>query len=308
MINFPLTGNVNIKDSVTNSLRERRIPHAILIEGDVGTGRHTLANYIAKAIVCEGENIPCGECRGCKSADSCNHPDILVTAPEENKKNIAVGQIRELKEETIIKPHIAKAKVFVIDKADTMNDQSQNALLKVLEEPPAAVFFILIAESKASFLETVISRCVVLTLSTPEKSAAAEYIANRFEYNLNDIEQALDYEKNNIGKALLFLEGKSDSEISVYAKEFLHSMFANDTWGMLKATAFAEKNRLEADRFFKELKYRVAQELRKNTASYKAQTLSALYSVLCELEKSLATNINLGLLFATLVSRAAQKI
>ena len=306
MINFPLIGNVNLKDSVTNALREKRMPHALLIEGDVGTGRHTLADFLAKALVCSSAEVPCGECRDCSAAESLNHPDITVTAPEEGKKNISVNQIRILKEQTTIKPHMAKAKVFVIDSADTMNDQSQNALLKVLEEPPAATYFILIAESKASFLETVISRCVVLTLSTPEKSAAAEYIANRFGYDIGDINDALELEKNNVGKALLSLEGKSDSIISACAKDFLHSMFADDTWGMLKATAPAEKNRLEADKFFKELKYTVAKELRKNPLSYKARRLSKLHSELCLLEKSLVTNINLGLLFSTLIAKANQ--
>ena len=102
MISFPLIGNVNINASVTNSLKEHRLPHALLIEGDAGTGRHTLARFLAKAIVCEGEAVPCGECGGCKAADSSNHPDITTVAPEENKKNIAVAQIRELKSATLI--------------------------------------------------------------------------------------------------------------------------------------------------------------------------------------------------------------
>lgn len=306
MINFPLIGNVNLRDSVVNALASRRMPHAMLIEGDVGTGRHTLANFIAKALVCEGNSVPCGECKNCLLAESLNHPDITVTAPEENKKNIAVAQIRALKESTAIKPHVAKSKVFVIDSADTMNDQSQNALLKVLEEPPEATYFILIAESKASFLETVISRCVVLTLSTAEKQAAVEYIEQNFQYNINDIEQALEVEKNNIGKALLVLEGKSNSQIAVCAKEFLQGLFSNDAWCMLKATASAEKNRIEADKFFKELKLCTAKELRNNPSSYKAKMLTKLYDELGLLEKSLVTNINLGLLFSTLVSRAIQ--
>ncbi len=304
MINFPLIGNVNIKAAITNSLREQRLPHALLIEGDVGNGRHTLAKFLAKAIVCESETAPCGECGGCKAAESSNHPDITTIAPEENKKNIAVAQIRELKAATLIKPHQAHAKVFVIDHADTMNDQSQNALLKVLEEPPAATYFILIAESKASFLETIISRCVVLTLSTPETAQAEEYIKNTTDYSGENIKEALENEKNNIGKALLYLAGKGGTEISLAADEFLQCMFANNIWGMLKATVPAEKNRVEAERFFKELKYKSAVMIRKNTASYKAKKLSKLYDELCLLEKSLVTNINLSLLFSALVSKA----
>ncbi len=305
MISFPLVGNVNIKASVTNSFKERRLPHALLIEGEAGNGRHTLSDFLAKGIVCEGETVPCGECVGCKAAKNSNHPDITVVAPEENKKNIAVSQIRELKAQTVIKPHMAKSKVFIIDKADTMNEQSQNALLKVLEEPPADTYFILIAENKASFLETVISRCVVLTLSTPETAAAVEYITKTTDYSAENVKEALQSEKNNIGRALRYLEGRGGEEISLAAEEFLHSMFANDMWGMLKACSKAEKNRLEAERFIKELKYSAAVSLRKNTASYKAKALSRLYSELCTFEKSLVTNINLSLLFSALVSKVS---
>ena len=112
----------------------------------------------------------------CKNAANHNHPDIIKIAPLEGKKNIAVSQVRELKSDAYIKPHMSQKKVFIIDYADTLNEQSQNALLKVLEEPPENVIFILIAETKASFLETIISRCVVLTLSTPERQTAVEYL------------------------------------------------------------------------------------------------------------------------------------
>lgn len=306
MISFPLIGNSKINASITNALKERRLPHAILIEGDPGTGRHTLAHFIAKAAVCGGESAPCGNCRGCSIADSGNHPDITITAPEDNKKNIAVSQIRNLKSDAFIKPHMAKARVFIIDSADTMNEQSQNALLKILEEPPGTTFFILIAESKAALLETIISRCVVLTLSTPETGIAAKYIASKTDYSLENIKSALQSTQNNIGKALLLLNGKSDTEITLAAKEFLNCMLANDIWGMMSSVSAAEKNRLDADSFLKELKYQTAQSLCKNPRSYQAKALSTLYTELCSLEKSLVTNINLSLLFCTLVSTAAQ--
>ncbi len=306
MINFPLAGNVKIKDAIVNCLKEKRLPHAILIEGDAGVGRHTLANYIALSAVCEADDAPCGVCRGCLAAKSGNHPDIAVVAPEDGKKNISVAQIRALKAGTAIKPHSAKAKVFIIDKADSMNEQSQNALLKVLEEPPGAVYFILIAESKASLLNTVISRCVTLTLSPPEPDAAAEYISSVTNFPLSDIREALASAQNNVGRALLLLGGESDTQVSLAASGFLDCMFSGDGWGMLCAAAGFEKSRRDAELFFKELKYQAEKLLRKNLNSYKAKSLSLFYSKLCELEKSLNTNINLSLLFCTLTSFAEQ--
>lgn len=305
-MSFPLIGNSKIALALTNAIKENRLPHAIIIEGDIGTGRHTLARYISAAAVCSGENSPCGNCKNCLLQKSGSHPDISVTAPEEGKKNIAVSQIRSLKNEAYIKPHMASCRVFIIDYADTLNDQSQNALLKVLEEPPGNAVFILIAESKAALLETIISRCVVLTLSCPESETALEYISQNTEYNNEDIINALNANQNNIGKALLLLEGNSDTKTSAAAKEFIEYMLRNDTWGMLSVTSAFEKSRIEADRFFKDLKYYIAKQIRNNPKSFKARNLSKFYSELCDLEKNLTSNINLSLLFSLLTATAAE--
>ena len=303
---FPLVGNLKIKQSITNILSEKRLPHAIIIEGDKGLGKHTLARFLSLAAVCEGNNIPCGDCRGCNMAKSGNHPDISVVAPEEGKKSIAVAQIRELRDEAYFKPHMARHRVFIIDCADTMNEQSQNALLKVLEEPPGAVMFILIAENSAALLETIISRCVCLTLSAPEKQVAAEYISGATEYNFGDIESQLNASQGNIGKALLMLEGKADSISLETANEFLQGFLAHNMWAMLEATSKAEKNRLEADAFFKNLKYLTAARLTKNAGGFEAKHLVKLYSKLCEFNESLNLNINLSLLMSALVSGATE--
>ncbi len=303
-MSFPLVGNSKINSSITNALKENRLPHAILIEGDKGNGKHTLAYYLASFAVCSGENAPCRNCRNCNL--KINHPDIAIIAPEENKKNITVAQVRELKSEAYIKPHMAKRRVFIIDCADTLNEQSQNALLKVLEEPPESVLFILITESKAALLETIISRCIVLTLSTPEKNEALGYIKSVTDFEEKEILEALENSKNNIGKALDLLSGKEDSKTFAAAKEFLDFFLKDDTFGMLTVTSQFEKNRIDADSFFKDLKYCIAENLRNKPHSYFSNSLSRFYSLVCELEKSLITNINLSLLFCTLTSSAEQ--
>ncbi len=308
MISFPLIGNTKIKQAVESFLKEGRMPHAILIEGETGTGKHTLANFLASAAVCAERDVPCGECRACVMAKGSNHPDITVVSPEENKKNIAVAQVRELKGDAYIKPHMSQKKVFIIDPADTLNEQSQNALLKVLEEPPEAVVFILIAQTKAAFLETIISRCVVLTLSTPEAEVAEEYLLGIGDYERQQVASALSSSHNNIGKALALLEGRDNTRAAVAAKEFCEALLRKDLWGMLVSTKAAEKNRIEADLFFKELKQALAGLIRQKYASLEGAAYSKLYNEVCELEKSLLSNINLSLLFCTLASRAEKII
>jgi len=301
---FPLVGNVKISASIENALKEHRLPHAILIDGDSGTGRHTLANYLSFAAVCSNDKIPCLNCDNCRLAQNKNHPDIITVTLEEGKKNISVPQIRQLRSDVFIKSHKANSKVFIIEYADTMNAQSQNTLLKILEEPPMGTFFILIAESHAALLDTIISRCVVLTLNSPDFSTGYDYICENTQFDHEEIENALKAAQNNIGKALLYLQGNSDTKTTLAAKEFLSFMLRGDEWGMLSVLADFEKSRVETDRFFKDLKIAVANEIKRNTKSSKAPALLDFYNTLQQLEEQLVTNINLSLLFTGLTAKA----
>ena len=166
--------------------------------------------------------------------------------------------------------------------------------------------FILIAESKASLLETILSRCVCLTLSTPEENLALEYIKNSSNAQETDIKEALNLCSNNIGRALLMLSGKENSETNEEAKKFLKYMLEGNSWKMLEATLKAEKNRLNATQFIKELKNETVCLLKQNLGGYSASAISRFYDELSEFEKSLVLNINLSLLFAALTSKAVE--
>ena len=303
---FPLVGNDKIRLSVNGFVAEKRIPHAIIIEGDAGTGRPTLANFLCAAAICNGDNAPCDNCKNCNLINSASHPDVSVIAPQDNKKNIAVSQIRELREEAYIKPHQAQKRVFIIDCADSMNPQSQNALLKVLEEPPQTIMFILIVESKSALLDTIISRCVCLSLNAPEFSVGFNYIKSKTDKDADLIKQALESSQNNIGKALEILSGSLGTKTEVAAKEFLQSMLKADSLGLLSILSQFEKNRVETDKFIKDLKYLIAGKIRKDTNSFYAKPLTCFYNCLHEYEQSLSTNINLNLLFCSMTCKAVQ--
>lgn len=301
-----IVGNDKLTLTVQNFIKEKRIPHAILIEGDYGNGKHTLAKFISKAIVCGGN--PCDSCNNCHLADINSHPDITIIAPHDGKKSITVDQIRTVREEAIIKPHQAEKRVFVIDGADTMNPQSQNALLKVLEEPPKTVMFILIAESKTALLDTIISRCVTLSLTSPEFSVALEYIKSKTQFPEELIKEALEQQKNNIGRALNTLNGVSSSDTEKSAQKFLESAINGDRFNMLKITAAYSKNRILADSFIKDLKFLISKKIRKSPNSSLAKPLYSVYGILAEFEDSLATNINLNLMFCNLTSKTTELI
>lgn len=268
---FPQIGNEKTTETVKNFIKEGRIPHAILIVGDNAAKTKQLADFLAQAIVCGKSEAPCGMCDNCRAAESNNHPDITVTAPEDNKKSIAVDQVRELRKEAFIRPHKADKRVFIIDKADTMNASSQNALLKVLEEPPETVMFVLIAENKASFLDTVISRCVVLNVTAGD-------------------------------------DARADEKAFAAAEEFLNYLMDNDQYNMLITTHAFTKKRIDSDRFIKALKTVVSNRIKSDPESHFAKPLLAFYSEIFEYEQQLLTNINLNLFFSNIVCSAIQII
>ena len=142
------------------------LSHAYLITGGSGDSRAALAKRLTAAYLCEGEGQrpPCGVCRACRKAANGTHPDVAYTAPPQDKQEIGVDQIRSLRADAYIRPNEGRRKVYFIDPADAMNPAAQNALLKVLEEGPAYAAVLLLADRPGMLLDTVRSRCELLSL------------------------------------------------------------------------------------------------------------------------------------------------
>ena len=152
-----------------------RIPHACLICAPSGEAALSRAKELAARAVCSGEgpSKPCGVCRDCRKVAAGIHPDVItlsraVDDKGRQKQNITVDQIRALSTDAIVLPNEAKRKVYIIDEAETMNPAAQNAALKLLEEPPAAVVFLLCTVRPMQLLETVRSRCALVKLQGAE--------------------------------------------------------------------------------------------------------------------------------------------
>ena len=303
-MSFPLIGNGRIKESVSALVSAGRLPHAVIIEGDIGTGKRTLARYLAKIAVCESKEPPCGLCRSCHLADSGTHPDIETVAPEEKKKNINVDQIRELRTTAYHSAHTASRRAFIIEQADTMNAASQNSLLKVLEEPPSDVLFILITLSAKNLLETVVSRCMVLSLFPPEAEEALAYLTEKKKLLRDEASILLSEEKNNIGKVLMRLSNSKDSIGRAAAHDYFEAIKKGSALSALISTVPLEKDRLEAGRFTDELSEILTANIKKSVRFIvTAGEYIRMQEIIFEMKPLLETNINLQLYFAALTSR-----
>lgn len=161
----------NCESIIYKEISLGRFPHAAIIEGGTPEERMALAGKISAALVCTGgEPRPCGICPNCIKAAADSHPDIHVYSAEDKAKAFKVDMVRDIRAEAYILPNEADRKVFILENAHSMGLEGQNAILKVLEEPPAYVNFLLLCSSKSGFLPTVLSRAAVYSLGQAKLS------------------------------------------------------------------------------------------------------------------------------------------
>ena len=203
-------GNASMVEQLKQAASRDRVSHAYLFVGGAGAGKRLIANTFAKALQCtaiHGEK-PCGVCKSCQAFDGGNHPDIIYVRGE--KKNLLVDDIREQILETVdLKPYHYDKKIYIIEKADTMNVQAQNALLKTLEEPPAHVRFLLLAERTEAFLQTILSRVVTMKLRPLSEREIAEYLMKKAFLSEEESFVYAAYAQGRIGQALELIEDES---------------------------------------------------------------------------------------------------
>ncbi len=231
-------GNEKIKEQLSVLIQSKRLPQAIIIEGDEGMGKRTLARDIALNLFCRGEEPPCLKCPQCSKVLKGIHPDIIEYTAANRPAAFHVGKVREIRDDAFVKPNEADYKVYILGNAQSMNLNAQNALLKILEEPPSYAVFILTVTNKSAMLETVLSRSVVLTLSGVESSAGAEYISSQDEeISYDEAFKALEIWGGNIGKALESLKDGKLSKINELAGELAKNVIAPSEYELIKTVA-----------------------------------------------------------------------
>lgn len=232
-----IRGNTPLVEQLRRSAVSGRSSHAYLFLGGAGAGKRLIANTFAKALQCEGEKRPCDSCKSCHAFNHGNHPDVIYFQPLKNGKTYTIEDVREQLLETVdLKPFQYEKKIYIIEKADTLNIQSQNALLKTLEEPPAHAVFLLLAERAEAFLPTILSRVVVMKIRPLSAETIADYLMQAG--HLAEESHILSaYAQGRIGQALELVEDKGFREMrqDVLGKlEALPSMSEGDAYLLAK--------------------------------------------------------------------------
>lgn len=172
-----MIGHKQVINHLQNAIKMDKVSHAYIIHGEHGSGKSILAETLAMTLQCEkGGTEPCGVCHSCKQAISRNQPDIIHVT-HETPNTIRVDDIRtQVNGDIEIKPYSSKYKIYIIDEADKLNQQAQNALLKTIEEPPSYAVVLLLVSNIGALLPTILSRCVTLKLGTIDDKLIKEYL------------------------------------------------------------------------------------------------------------------------------------
>ncbi len=166
--------------ALIRSLEGNRLHHAYLFLGPDGVGKRKIAFSLAAAIHCPfRDRDSCGQCETCLSVRDGNHPDVRTIGPETGKREITIRQMRDLQRQLEFRSFSGKKKIAIIDPANIMNYHAQNSLLKTLEDPPGDALLILVANSTASLLTTVLSRCSRLCFTYISVGKVAEVLERR---------------------------------------------------------------------------------------------------------------------------------
>lgn len=229
MLDFSnIVGHEQIILHIKNAIAMGKVSHAYIFAGEDGAGKNLLADAFALALQCEeavqSSESPvehlnaCGKCKSCIQAASDNHPDIIRITHE--KASIGVDDIRaQINNDIQIKPYSSPYKIYIIDEAEKMTEQAQNALLKTIEEPPEYVVILLLTNNLDVLLPTIVSRCVTLKLQAVDKNVIKDFLMEKHQVPDYQAEISTIFAQGNVGKAIEYALSRDFEEIK---QEVLH--------------------------------------------------------------------------------------
>lgn len=287
-----------------------RFPHALLLEGADGTGKQTLAENLAAAYLCKNKTgvLSCGQCASCKKAAGQNHPDIIVCRPGGGSKGFHLEHVRAIKSDAQVKPNESDYKVYILCDIHTMPHGSQNALLKLIEEPPPHVLFILTVQSAGMLLDTVLSRVQKIVVEPAALQLIQQALGRIYPQKTEDETAELaELSGGIIGKAVAMAEkGAASQTHGVQA--VLAAAKNKNAYDVLVITAAYEKNKdnfMEFLNAFKDVAYKISinPAVVENTAKLTALQAVKIIDIIDSAVLSVLQNGNMALVTTVFTNR-----
>ena len=197
----------NATNLISSMLQGGRLARSLLLLGEKGVGKRTLAHYIAMQILCEEQSgTPCGVCKSCKMLSHDAHPDVITVTPSGKSDNYVVKDLRPIVAESGVSANEGGFKIYIIPNIDKAQVAAQNILLKIFEEPPEHIVFIMTADSYENVLPTILSRAVQISVPVPSVEGCIEALTCKC-IPLDEAEKATSIFGGNIGACLCYIEG-----------------------------------------------------------------------------------------------------
>ena len=198
-----ILGHTAVKRHLQTAAETGMVSHAYILNGEAGMGRKSLARAFALALLCqENTGEGCMVCHSCRQVISDNHPDLIYVT-HEKPTSIGIDDIRKQIHDTIfIMPYSSQYKIYIVDEAEKMTVQAQNALLKTIEEPPSYAVLILLTASQEAFLPTILSRCVQLKLKPLGDEVIKNHLMEKLQVGKAEAEVYTAFARGNLGRAV----------------------------------------------------------------------------------------------------------
>ena len=258
-----ILGHEQMIAHLQSAIATDKVSHAYILNGPDNSGKMMLAEAFATTLQCERntENPseggvrtahpePCMECRSCKQAAGKNQPDIIYVR-HEKPNTISVDDIRtQVNHDIVIKPYSSRYKIYIIDEAEKMNVQAQNALLKTIEEPPAYAVILLLTTNAEAFLPTILSRCVLLNLKAVPDEKIRGYLMEHYQIPDYHADICVAFAQGTVGKAIRLACSERFGELKASALQLIRRLDDIDFYEMGEAVRQISYYKLEINDYF----------------------------------------------------------
>lgn len=317
-----IVGHEQIIEHLKNAITMDKVSHAYIFNGPEYSGKMMLAEAFAMALQCEEHNPDgCMNCHSCKQAADRNQPDIIYVS-HEKPNTISVDDIRQqLNNDIVIKPYSSKYKIYIVDEAEKMNPQAQNALLKTIEEPPAYAVIMLLTTNADSFLQTILSRCITLNLKSVKDETIRKHLMSHYQIPDYQADICTAFAQGNVGKAIQLASSDDFNQLKAAALQLLKRLEDIDLYELGAAIKQIGEFKLKVQDYFdlmmiwyRDILYFKATndvnklifkdevyDIKKQAATHSYQGIEAIIEALQKAKVRLNANVNFDLVIELLL-------